>query len=169
MPLALPGYRRMGRSSAGLAFNSGIGRAAEGNTAVFTATVLDPAQLQPAPIRPGWILEGKPEARCAHLSTGTRGWADTAHWSCTAGKFRWHYGWDETVLFLEGEVFITDEAGRTCHGVPGTSVLFPAGTSAVWEVPQYIRKIAFNHRVVPLPLHLAERVAHRLGRALGLH
>jgi len=128
---------------------------------VFPAHMLDPAELQPAPIRPHWILEGTPEAKCKNLSIGTRGWATTDHWSCTAGKFHWHYGWDESVLFLEGEVFITDENGQTYHGVPGITLFFPAGTSATWHVPHYIRKLAFNDRPVPKPAHYAVRLVDK--------
>lgn len=128
----------------------------------FSAAELDPDRLEPAPIRPEWILEGRPEARCERISVGTRGGADMSHWSCTAGRFRWRFGWDESVLFLEGEVFIRDDSGNTCHGVPGVTMFFPAGSSAVWEVPRYIRKIAFNRRPTPYPLHLVDRAACRL-------
>ncbi|WP_346906390.1 cupin domain-containing protein [uncultured Roseibium sp.] len=134
---------------------------------LFTQSVLDVTKLKPRPIRPEWILEGQPEARCASLSMSTRGWGSTDHWSCTAGKFRWHYGWDEAVLFLEGEVKITDESGKVYLGQPGVSLFFPAGTSAVWEVPSYIRKIAFNQRPVPLLPHLACRVVDKLRGITG--
>ncbi|MBD8892151.1 cupin domain-containing protein [Roseibium litorale] len=135
---------------------------------LFTLAALDPSNLKPAPIRPHWILEGSPEAKCINLSNGTRGWTSTDHWSCTAGKFSWHYGWDETVLFLEGEVRITDDAGVVYHGKPGVSLFFPAGTSATWEVPNYIRKIAFNQRPVPVYLDFPARVIRKLQRMAGL-
>jgi len=128
---------------------------------VFPARMLDPGELAPAPIRPHWILEGTPEAKCKTLSVGTRGWATTDHWSCTAGKFHWYYGWDESVVFLEGEAFITDAQGKTYHGVPGVTVFFPAGTSATWHVPHYIRKLAFNDRPVPKPAHYAVRLVDK--------
>ena len=145
-----------------------FGRKEPARPVTFSATELDPDRLEPAPIRPEWILEGTPEARCARLSVGTRGGADTAHWSCTAGRFRWEFGWDETVLFLEGEVIVTDETGNIRHGVPGVTMFFPAGTSAVWDVPRYVRKIAFNRRPTPLPLHVIDRVACKLARAAGM-
>ncbi|SHM96723.1 cupin domain-containing protein [Roseibium suaedae] len=135
---------------------------------LFTLAALDPAKLKPAPIRPHWILEGNPEAKCVNLSNGTRGWTSTDHWSCTAGKFRWHYGWDETVLFVEGAVRITDDAGTVYEGRPGVSLFFPAGTSATWEVPNYIRKIAFNQRPVPVYLDFPARVIRKLQRIAGL-
>ncbi|WP_420413140.1 cupin domain-containing protein [Roseibium sp.] len=134
---------------------------------IFTIAGMDKDALTPAPINPDWILDGSPEALCANLSAGTRGWAYTNHWSCTAGTFRWQYRWDESVLFLEGEVTITDDAGRVYEGRPGVSLFFPAGTSAVWHVPAYIRKIAFNQKPVPWYLHKISRVTERLQRLLG--
>lgn len=135
---------------------------------LFTSAVMDRKALEPAPINPDWILEGTPEARCLELSAGTRRSTNTAHWSCTKGKFRWYYGCDETVLFLEGEVTITDESGAVYHGKPGVSLFFPAGTSAVWEVPSYIRKIAFNHQPVHPLLNFMDRAYNKLCRMAGL-
>ncbi len=129
---------------------------------------LDPEKLESSPIRKEWILEGEPEARCLNLSGTTRGWASTSHWSCTAGKFEWHFGCDETVLFVEGEAFITDEAGVSYHAKPGVSLFFPKGSSSVWEVPVYIRKMAFCYRPIPLPFHFAMRVADKFCRVLGI-
>lgn len=143
-------------------------RSEEEQPATFTSASLDNDRLAPAPIRPEWILEGNPEARCEWLSGGTRGGADMAHWSCTAGRFRWEFAWDESVLFLEGEVFVTNDRGNACHGKPGVSMFFPAGTTAVWDVPRYIRKIAFNRRPTPYPLHVVDRAASRIARIAGV-
>ncbi|MBS8261906.1 DUF861 domain-containing protein [Roseibium polysiphoniae] len=136
--------------------------------AVFTLARLTKDTLQPSPINPDWILEGNPEAKVRNLSVMSRGWATTDHWSCTAGKFRWYYDWDETVMFLEGEVVITDDEGQVYVGRPGTSLFFPAGSSATWVVPRYIRKIAFNQRPVPAYLHILARGANKVFKVLGL-
>ena len=133
----------------------------------FGYAELDPARLSPAPIPAEWILDGAPAARAVSLFTASAGNATTDHWSCTAGTFRWHYGWDETVLFLEGEVAITDGNGRVYHGRPGVSLFLPAGTSAVWHVPVYIRKLAFNHKPMPTPLRIADRVFDKVRRVMG--
>jgi len=137
-------------------------RVAGDTSPLFVIDQVEKAQLEPAPIRPEWILEGTPQAMCKQLSGHKFGWGDACHWSCTAGKFRWHYGWDETVMFLEGEVTITDDNGNVYHGKPGTSLFFPAGTSAVWEIPTYIRKLAFNQKPVPWYLHYQSRIIERL-------
>ncbi len=130
---------------------------------VFSSAQLDKNALEPKPIRPEWVLEGNPQAMCRQLSAMSDHRGDVCHWSCTAGKFNWHYGWDEAVLFLEGRVEITDQKGNVYVGEPGVSLFFPAGTSAVWHVPDYIRKIAFNHNPVPRYLHLATRVVDKAG------
>ena len=124
------------------------------------AATLDKAALKSSPIPPEWILEGEPEARCEYLSQGTLGGANSAHWSCTAGRFRWNYGWDETVLFLEGEAIITDDEGNVFRArARRQRLLSPPGTSAVWEVPSYIRKIAFNRRPPRYLLNLIDLAA----------
>ena len=135
---------------------------------VFAAAFLDPSRLEDAPIRSSWILDGEPVAKCETLSHTTRGWGSAAHWSCTAGTFRWEYGWDETVLFVEGEVYITDADGAMYHGRPGVSLRFPAGTTATWHVPRYIRKIAFNQKPVNWHVHKFARICERLGRVMGM-
>ncbi|HEY8617923.1 cupin domain-containing protein [Phenylobacterium sp.] len=116
---------------------------------VFATT--DPARLQPAPIRPEWILEGAPLARSAELSRSPDGTAMTALWDCTAGAFNWFFAGDETVHIVEGEVIVEDEAGvRTLR--PGDVALFPAGTWARWTVPRYVRKVAFCRDPLPRPV-----------------
>ncbi|WP_208988281.1 cupin domain-containing protein [Labrenzia sp. VG12] len=132
----------------------------------FVNDMIDKDQLEPAPIRPAWILEGNPEAKGKQLAGHKFGWGDATHWSCTAGKFQWQYGWDESVMFLEGEVTITDENGNVYVGTPGTFLFFPAGTTAVWEVPTYIRKLAFNQKPVPWYLHYQSRIIERLKGAM---
>lgn len=130
----------------------------------FTYAALTKTSLRSAPIRREWIIDGTPQARVDSLSMGTNGWSSTDHWDCTAGKFNWHFVWDETVLFLEGEVHITDDQGNTYVGRPGVSMMFPAGTRAVWHVPVYVRKIAFNRRPIPRIVSMAMKVQARLQR-----
>jgi uncharacterized protein len=87
--------------------------------------IADPSSvaLGPAPIDPGWILEGTPEARARELARSGDGTSVVAAWSCTAGRFRWHYRVDETVHIISGEVFVTKEDGaeRRLGGFPPRS------------------------------------------------
>ncbi len=134
----------------------------------FTYAALTKTALRSAPIRKEWVLEGNPQARLDSLSVGTNGWSSADHWDCTAGKFNWHFEWDETILFLEGEVHITDDRGNTYVGRPGVSMLFPAGTHAVCHVPVYVRKIAFNRRPIPWAVSMLMKISARVKRLLCL-
>jgi uncharacterized cupin superfamily protein len=122
---------------------------------------LDTITLQDDPIEPSWVLEGQPHARSGCHSTNTDGWAATHVWACSAGRFRWYFGVEETVLILDGEVQVTDAQGRTQRLVPGVVAYFPSGTWWEWHVPQHVRKLSFNRRSVLAPARL-------LSRALGL-
>ena len=69
-------------------------------------------ELGPAPIPPDWIIEGKPQARSKRLAMSADGTSSVMAWSCTAGRFNWHYTVDETLHLISGEVFVTDERRR---------------------------------------------------------
>lgn len=119
-------------------------------------------RLEPAPIRADWVLEGRPIARSAELSRSADGMAMTAVWDCTAGAFDWHFGGDETVLILEGEVVV--DGVRTLRA--GDVAFFPAGSRARWKVPVYVKKLAFCRDPVPRPLRLLVQVFRRLRTGL---
>lgn len=120
-------------------------------------------RLEARPIEPSWILAGKPQARAGSHSKNVDGWAETMHWDCTAGRFRWHFGWEETVVILEGEVRVTDASNQTTTLRPGDVAYFPAGSWFTWEVAEYVRKIAFCRRPVPRPARLIGRAIQALG------
>jgi uncharacterized protein len=107
--------------------------------------------LKPSPINPDWILEGDPIARNAILSRSDDTTACTIFWDCTAGKFNWHYGFDETVHILEGSVVVSSENTPPKRLVAGDVAFFPFGTKAHWHVETYVRKVAFCRRVLPRP------------------
>jgi uncharacterized cupin superfamily protein len=104
---------------------------------------------KPAPINPEWIVSGDPQARSGNLVSSPDGYGSTNFWDCTAGKFNWHYGWEETILILGGEVKVTDADGATSVLRAGDVAHFPAGSSYLWEVERYVRKIAFHKKPAP--------------------
>lgn len=124
--------------------------------------------LDACPINPAWVIEGAPMARNAILSRSADGGACTLIWDCTAGLFNWRYDIDETVYVLEGEVVVRDESGAEHRLGPGDSAFFPAGSSAVWRVEKYVRKVAFCRNPVPQPIMFAARVVKKLARMAGL-
>jgi len=118
-----------------------------------------------APIRPSWILAGKPVARVALLSSSADGTASTYYWDCTAGRFNWYYAFDETLHILEGSVTLKAPSGSSRLVVAGDTIFFPAGSQAEWTIDKYIRKLAFCR--TPLPRYLiSARSAVRKLKAL---
>ena len=117
--------------------------------------------LEPAPIEPSWILEGAPIARLKVLHAASDQRYVVALWDCTAGRFRWHFNADEVVHILDGEVSVTDEDGGERILRPGDTALFPKGSTNVWHVPRYVRKMAVNRYDRPSPVEWMKQVVRR--------
>ncbi|MCR6500701.1 cupin domain-containing protein [Shinella sp. CPCC 101442] len=128
----------------------------------LVAASLDDLEMAPSPIEPSWILEGNPEARLSLHSRAYDEQATTAIWDCTAGTFRWYFGWDETVMILEGEVHITAEDGSQRTLKAGDIAYFPGKSWATWRIDTYVRKIAFCRKEFPAPVNLALKLRDRL-------
>jgi uncharacterized protein len=126
------------------------------------------ADLEVAPISPDWILSGTPEARNRLLAKSYDGTASIMVWECIAGRFNWHYGEDETVVVIAGEVFITTENGEERRLGEGDMAFFPAGSSCTWRVVDRIKKVAILRKDLPLPLGFGVRAWHKLLRIVGL-
>ena len=122
----------------------------------------DHLALKPAPIKPEWIIRGTPLARIADHSTSTDEASSTAVWDCTAGEFRWYFGWDETVMILEGEVHVIGEDGSERTLKAGDIAYFPGKSWATWHIDSYVRKIAFCRKEFPAPVNMALKLRDRL-------
>jgi uncharacterized protein len=123
-------------------------------------------ELSSAPIPEPWILSGTPEARSKQLARSQDGASSVMAWSCTAGRFNWHYTVDETVHIISGEVFITNEKGEECRLGPGDMAFFPAGSRSTWYVPVEVRKLAVCRQAMPLPFGFALRAWNKLARIM---
>jgi len=139
----------------------------------IVAAHIDAVAMNPAPIDPGWVVAGSPVARVGEIARSTDGTTFSAVWDCTAGTFDWHFGVDETVHIVEGEVEVSAPGFGPRLLRPGDAALFRAGTSARWRVPAYVRKIAYCRHPLPPPLGFALRALGRLrsmlsGRRPGL-
>ncbi|WP_432348754.1 cupin domain-containing protein (plasmid) [Shinella yambaruensis] len=130
----------------------------------IVTAALDELEMAPAPIEPSWIIAGNPEARLSLHSRSADQQATTAIWDCTAGTFRWYFGWDETVLILDGEVRVTGEDGAERVLKEGDIAYFPAGSSAVWHIDDYVRKIAFGRREFPGSVNMALKLREKFRR-----
>ncbi|MBX5103744.1 cupin domain-containing protein [Rhizobium lentis] len=128
----------------------------------FVAHASDLLPLKSTPINPDWIISGNPEARTAEHSRGHDEASLTAIWDCSAGEFRWYFGWDETVMILEGDVHITAEDGTERTLRAGDVAFFAGGTWARWRVDTYVRKVAFLRKPFPKPLAIAYRLRNML-------
>lgn len=125
-------------------------------------------ELKDAPIEPAWILAGAPRARIAEHSRSADEAAVTAVWDCTEGQFRWYFGWDETVIILEGEVHVTAEDGTERVLKAGDIAYFKGKTWATWTVETYVKKIAFVRKPFPAPIAFAWKLRNLLrGGASG--
>lgn len=137
---------------------------------VFVSACPDTIEMKPSPIEPSWILSGDPQARAGAHSKAEDECAATGVWDCTAGSFRWYFGWDETVVILEGEVHVTAEDGTERVLRKGDIGYFKGGTWATWHVETYVRKIAFLRKPFPSPVAMLYRLKNALRPkpALGL-
>jgi uncharacterized cupin superfamily protein len=126
-------------------------------------------QLKPVPIAAHWVIEGTPVARSRRLSTSPDTTSSTMVWTCTPGKFHWHYTVDETLYILEGEVFVTNEKDEVRRLGPGDLAFFPAGSHSVWHVTKDLRKIAFCRQSMPLAAGFALRAMNKLINILTGH
>jgi uncharacterized protein len=126
--------------------------------------IADPSTvaLDPAPIDPRWIVEGEPQACARELARSADGAAIVVAWSCTAGRFHWHYGVDETVHVISGEAFITSDDGVERRLGPGDMAFFPAGSRSLWRVPCTVCKLAVCRHSLPKPLGFALRAWRKL-------
>ena len=119
-------------------------------------------ELLDDPIRPHWIIEGTPQARSKRLAQSADGTAMIMAWSCTAGRFEWHYTVDETVHIISGEVHVTDEKGEIRRLGPGDMAFFPAGSRSIWHVPHRVRKLAVCRHSMPRPLGTMLRARNKV-------
>jgi uncharacterized cupin superfamily protein len=109
-------------------------------------------ELDLDPIRANWIIEGTPQARSACLVRSADRTFSVVAWSCTAGRFNWHYAVDETLYIVSGEALVTDEKGETRRLRPGDVAYFPAGSRTAWHVPHEVRKVAMCRHSMPRPV-----------------
>jgi len=121
-------------------------------------------EFSDAPIPAEQVIAGEPVARSCDLHRSREAGVSMNLWDCTAGRFHWHYGSDELVEILEGEVRVSDADGTQLVLRPGDTAHFPAGTSFVWEVPVYVKKLAIHRAATALPDRILWKVTRMLSR-----
>jgi uncharacterized protein len=124
-------------------------------------------ELEPDPINPSWIIEGRPQAFAKRVAESADGTSSVVAWSCTPGRFVWHYAVDETLHIISGEAYVTDEKGIARRLGPGDVVFFPAGSHSAWHVTQEVRKLAVCRHSMPRPLGILLRLFNRVVNRLS--
>ncbi len=122
--------------------------------------------LQPIPINGSWIIEGTPTARGRAISRSLDGQVWTVVWECTEGRFNWHYGYDETVLILEGSIVLESEHLPPTRYRAGDLILFRKGAHARWHVEGYVKKLALCHATLPSAVSFSIQALRSLKRKL---
>ena len=61
-------------------------------------------------------------------------------WTKEVSRFDWHYDDTEQCLFLEGDVEVETEDGKSVQIGQGDFVTFPKGLSCVWNVKAPVKK-----------------------------
>ena len=122
------------------------------------------ASVYPASVN--WA--GAPQARSKVLAKSHDRTSSIVVWECTAGRFNWHYGEDETVVVISGEVFITSEKGEERRLGQGDVGFFPAGSSCTWRINDRVKKVAVLRKDMPLALGFGVRVWNKALRIAGL-
>ena len=126
-------------------------------------------ELNADPLRPGSVIDGAPQARSRQLARSADGTASVMAWSCSAGRFIWHYTVDETLHVISGEAFVTDEKGEARRLGPGDMAFFPAGSCSTWHVPVEVRKLAFCRHSMPRLFGILLRAWNKLMHRLSGH
>lgn len=129
--------------------NPVLGTTGSNVSSLFVATHVGQVELHDAPIPQSWILGGAPRARSGAIAHSPDGWASSVVWECTAGSFRWQFGWEETVVILEGSVRVVAQTGEERLLQAGDAAYFAQGTSSVWHIDSYLKKVAFTRNRVP--------------------
>lgn len=130
--------------------NPVLGSTGSSTSSIFMATNVERVELLDAPIPPSWIIDGAPRARAGAIAHSPDGWASSVVWECTAGSFRWQFGWEETVVILEGSVRVIAQTGEERILKAGDAAYFAQGTSSVWHIDSYLKKVAFTRNRVPV-------------------
>jgi len=123
--------------------------------------------LNAIPIEPTWVLEGSPVMRVKRIHSSADGLYEVALWECNAGKFRWHFNGDEVVHIVDGEVTVHEDDGTERTLRAGDTALFHVGSTNVWHVKSFVRKVATLRYHRPTPIDLARLVVRKARKELN--
>jgi uncharacterized protein len=128
------------------------------NPPVLIPSIATDEDVESAPIDPTWIVEGRPEARARRLRLLDDSGLSATLWQSNAGRFEWHYGSDELVHILDGEVEITPPGNRPFTARAGDVFFVPAGSVLNWNVRDHVKKLVVNPVRISMPRRLLTRI-----------
>jgi uncharacterized protein len=109
------------------------------------------ASLKAWPLPAELVIEGDPTASGAVLSKSDDARKVRGIWSCTPGRFRWNWTYDETVFMLSGRATVALSGGRVVELQPGDMAFFPTGEESVWTIHETLRKSFHADSAQPMP------------------
>lgn len=101
------------------------------------------ARLSVVQVDPHDLIAGDPIIRYASLHKTSDG-NTVGLRDFSAGHFERHYPTDEVLHVIEGNATVIDEGHRVWVLREGDVVTFRQGTSAKWQVPEYVRALSFT-------------------------
>jgi uncharacterized cupin superfamily protein len=108
-------------------------------------------ELTPWPLPAEWVEQGSPKASGTVVSKSADSRIVRGIWSCTPGRFRWSYTYDETVVVFQGTATVVMENGEEVSLKPGDVAFFPRGQGSTWTVHENFRKAFHADSPDPLP------------------
>ena len=117
---------------------------------------------------PSWLISGEPETRYKLLGKTKDKLGYFMVWECGAATFQWHYGSDEFLTIISGEAFLKQPDGAERHFKVGDTAFFPAGSRAMWRVPNHVRKIAVLKPSMIYPIAFLARASMKVLLNLGI-
>ena len=121
------------------------------NASVIATLHVPDAPLQAWPLAPELVLEGDPQASGTVLSKSRDSRKVRGIWSCTPGRFRWNWTYDETVFMLSGRATVALSGGRVVELRAGDMAFFSSGEQSVWTIHETLRKSFHADSEQPMP------------------
>jgi uncharacterized cupin superfamily protein len=107
---------------------------------IENSALVERLALENQRVAPSWILDGHPSFRGVVYAHSPDDRTFSGVWECVGPtRLRWHYDLDETVYILDGAADVEHE-GKLQLLRPGSVAFFPAGSTAVWSVPNHVKK-----------------------------
>jgi len=112
---------------------------------------LGDVELTSWPLPAEWVEQGSPKASGTVVSRSVDSRIIRGIWSCSPGRFRWIYTYDETVVVFQGSATVVMESGEEVSLRPGDVAFFPRGQGSTWTVHENFRKAFHADSPEPLP------------------